>query len=307
MRLQEIYCICRNTQESWFDLSYDEVKTGGNTYYKVKNPNGVRAILSQLDAIKLFVDDISKIRNLSAGLVQPSGDIVVDQRIKNALSAEYLHLGNKVVTITQLFESVNYRQESNGFDIKLPPDISLPELSKCAKDLDTIFSTCRLFADETSTITFSAVDVGSVWLSFLVGGASVAITLRAIAELVDKALVIRSHHLTTKEQEEKIRSLSLGNDLLEHSIEINKSISKGLMERVCTELSEEHDIQNPEDKQRVKHALQLLSDWMCKGMEIYPSVLAPSETKAVFPPIEKQALPERVVSLLTEGRPTDIG
>ena len=301
MRLQEVYSICRNTQETWLTLSFDEVKSGGNTYYRVHNPDSIRAILSNLELIQSFTEIISNIRASSAGFVQTSGDITVDQRTKNALTSEYKRLENKVTTITELFDSLGYRQDYNGFDIKLPADMSLSELSKCARDLDTIFSTCPLFSNETGTITFSAVDVGSVWLSFIIGGTAVVVTLKLIAELVDKALIIRSHYLTTKEQEEKIRSLNLGNALLENAVEVNKTISKGLMDQVCSDLAEKHDIKDPEDKLRLKGSLQLLSDWMSKGMEIYPSVLAPAETKAVFPPIEQQSLPESVTALLTDG------
>lgn len=301
MRLQEIYSICKSTAENWVTLSYDEVRSGGNTYYRVQNADGIRDILSNLDTVESFAESIATIRNTSAGFMLSSGDITVDQRLKNALSSDYQHLKNKVTTVAELFNSLDYRQDADGFDIKLPSDMSLSELSRCARDLDIIFSTCPLFSNDTGTITFSAVDVGSVWLSFIIGGTAVAVTLRIIAELVDKALVIRSHYLTTKEQEEKIRSLSLGNEVYENAVEINKTISKGLLDQTCAELAEKHDVNDPEDKLRLKSSLQLLSDWMAKGMEIYPSILAPSETKAVFPPIEKQSLPQSVIGLLTDG------
>lgn len=301
MRLQEIYSICKSTTDNWPMLSYDEVRSGGNTYYRVQNPESIRDVLSALDAVESFADRIAAVRNTSAGFMLASGDITVDQRLKNALSNEYQHLKNKATTVAELFNSLDYRQDADGFDIKLPPDMSLSELSKCARDLDLIFSTCPLFSNDTGTITFSAVDVGSVWLSFIIGGAAVAVTLRLIAELVDKALVIRSHYLTTKEQEQRIRSLSLGNELYENAVEINKTVSKGLLDQISTELAEKHDVNDPENKLRLKTALQLLSDWMSKGMEIYPSILAPSETKAVFPPIEKQSLPQSVMALLTDG------
>lgn len=301
MRLQEVYTVCKKTQETWWTLSFDEIKSGTITYYRVQNPDGIRATLSYLSDIESFTEVISAIRDISPGFVQSSGDITVDQRSKNILTTEYQRLNNKVTTITELFDSLDYRQDSNGFDIKLPPDMSLSELSKCTRDLDNIFSTCPLFSNQPSTITFSAVDVGSVWLSFVIGGTAVVVTLRLIAELADKALVIRSHYLTTKEQEEKIRSLNLSNELFEQAVEVNKTITKGLMDQVCSDLAGEHDIKNPEDKLRLKNSLQLLSDWMSKGMEIHPSVLAPEETKAVFPPIEKQSLPEAVTVLLTDG------
>lgn len=306
MRLQEIYYICRTVQESWNDLSFDEVKAAGNaTYYKLKNTDAVREILADLDVIESFQETVASIRNRSYGFTQSAGEITVDSRARSALLGDYQKLYTKVSTITELFESLDYRQDSEGFDIKLPPDISLSDLSKCTKDLDTIFSQCPLLTNQDSDIRFTAVDVGSVWLTFLVVGGAAAVTLRLIAELVDKALVIRSHYLTTQEQEEKIRTLQLGNDALENAMDINKQITKGLLSKVSAELADEHGISEPEDVVRLQRSVQLMADWMNKGMEVYASIQAPEETKAVFPPIEKQSLPEGVIALLTDGTQLD--
>lgn len=144
-----------------------------------------------------------------------------------------------------------------------------------------------------------------MWLTFLVVGGAAVVTLRLIAELVDKALVIRSHYLTTQEQEEKIRTLQLGNDALENAMDINKQITKGLLSKVSGELADEHGISEPEDVVRLQRSVQLMADWMNKGMEVYASIQAPEETKAVFPPIEKQSLPEGVIALLTDGTQLD--
>lgn len=302
MRLQEIYSICKLAQNSWFELSFEELKAAGNaSYYKVKEADALRTNLSSLDVIPSFQDAIAAVRKHSYGFTQSSGEIMVDYRHRSPLVNDYEKLYIKVTSITELFDALNYRQDSEGFDIKLPNDISLTELSKCTKDLDTIFTTCPLFTAQESSIKFAAVDVGSMWFTFLVIGGAAVITLRLIAELVDKALVIRSHFLTTREQEEKIRSLHLGNDALENAMEINKQISKGLLTKVTTELAEKHGISEHEDVARLQHSVQLMADWMNKGMEVYAAIQAPEDTKAVFPPIEKQSLPEGVLALLTDG------
>lgn len=302
MRLQEVYSICRNVQESWCDLAFEEKKAaGGVTYYRLTNLNEIKALLSDLDAVSSFSDSIASIRKTSIAFEQTSGAANFEASTRNSLVAEYKQLENKVVTIVELFESMDYMQPSDGFDIKLPPEISLPDLSKCTRDLNTIFSTCPLLSSMDGTITFSAVDVGSVWLTFMVAGAAAAGMIGMVALLVNKALIIRSHYLTAKEQTEKIRSLQLGNDLLENSIKINEEIGKGLLTNICSELAEGHNISEPEDMERLKNSVQLLADWMSKGMEIYASVQAAPETKAVFAPVEMQSLSESVRSMLTDG------
>jgi len=306
MRLQEVYSVCKSVQETWNDLSFDELKAPGNiTYFKLKNANIVRETLSALNEVELFRDNIMAIKKLSYGFAQATGDITIDSQARPKLTGEYKNLYIKVCTITELFESLNYGQNSEGFDIKLPPNISLAELSKCTKDLDTIFSTCPLFLKQDGSIKFSSVDIGSVWLSFLVVGTAGAGVLRLVAELVDKALIIRSHYLTTKEQVETIKKLQLGNEILENTVAINKQVSRGLLNNAANELAQDHDISDNEDIERLKNSIQLMADWMNKGMEVYASIQAPTETKAVFPPIEKQTLPEGMVALLTDGSEAD--
>lgn len=301
MRLQEIYSICKKTQEVWVEMVFEEVNAPGIVYQKLKNPDAVRVLLSVLEPIEFFAENIAGVKRTSLGFTQTSGAITFDKTNKAQLLSEYSRLKNKVMTVTDLFESMHYGQASEGFDIKLPKDISLSELSRCTHDLDIIFSTCPLFADQQENVTFKAVDIGSIWLNFAIVGATVTGTLKILAELVDKVLIIRSHYLTCKEQEEKARSLKLSNDVLENLIQTNKAIGNGLLEQVSTELATQHEITDPEAIGRLNNSIKLLYEWMSKGMEIYASIQASPEIKAVFPPIEKQALPEGAVGMLADG------
>lgn len=290
------------TLESWVGISFEEVRGAGNiSYFKLNRPDEIRENLLRLEKFELFTEDIAGIRRTALGFEQSTGEITVDSNGKAQLLSFYQRLRNKIITVIELFDSVNYNCESEGFDIKLPNGISLSDLSKCARDLDTIFSTCPLFAGHQDTITFKAVDVGSIWLSFVVGGAAAVGILRLIAELVDKAIVIRSHYLSSRAQEEQVRGLNLGNELLEGMIESHKTVQKALLEKACVELAEQNELKDPEELERLRNSINLLSEWMNKGMEIYASVQASPEVKAVFPPIEKQALPEGAVGMLTGG------
>ena len=146
----------------------------------------------------------------------------------------------------------------------------------------------------------SAVDVGSIWLSFVIGGAAIATVINMVAALVDKALIIRSHYLTTKEQVEKVRSLKLENDILERMEKDFETIGKRLIETHSEELCKQYDVKDPEDLERMKNSLNLLTDWMSKGMEVYASIKSPDEVKSVFPPLETQLLSIDKIALLGE-------
>ena len=50
----------------------------------------------------------------------------------------------------------------------------------------------------------------------------------------------------------------------------------------------------------MKNSLNLLTDWMSKGMEVYASIKSSDEVKCVFPPIETQLLSTDKIALLGE-------
>ena len=73
-----------------------------------------------------------------------------------------------------------------------------------------------------------------------------------------------------------------------------------MIETHSEELCKQYDIKDPEDFERMKNSLNLLTDWMNKGMEVYASIKTPNEVKRVFPPIETQLLSIDKIALLGE-------
>lgn len=156
------------------------------------------------------------------------------------------------------------------------------------KDINTVFTQCPILRIEGG-VKLYGVDVGSIWLVFGIIGAGV-VTLRALAELVDKAIIIRSHWLTCKEHEERFRAISLKNDLLESFVDAHTKLIKMVTEEAADELARMYDITDQEEKNRIKLSLDYLEHWMQRGVEFYAAIGAPDEVKAVFPPVDKQRL-----------------
>ena len=317
MRLQEVYSRCRKAMRFFSYINEYKRRQNGREEFLLPDYYEIEDFFRTLEPIAFFRNDIAALRSMYNYAYTSTMDETgapsksVDKTNSTTFYRNFDKLCSKVSTITGLFDSIGYcqyeddRNTETGIDIKLPPNISLIEISKCTRDLNTIFTTCPLITANDGSVSFSAVDVGSVWFSFIVGGASVVAILHSIAALVDKALIIRSHYLTTKEQMEKIKTLAMGNEILESATKLNDSIGKELLNKVSSELASKNNITNPEDIERVKNCLKSLSDWMTKGLEVYASIEAPSEIKAVFPPVEKQALPDSAIKLLTDGLAKD--
>ena len=202
-------------------------------------------------------------------------------------------------SLKALCKEIGVSEREHGFDIKLPPDVTLRDLSVLIKNLDSVFSQCPLFRKDDGQITYSGVDVGSTWLTFTVIGAGAIYILNKLAEFVDKCIIIRSHWLTCKQQEESLRRLKLSNDILNELENKNQAILEKAKEQVVSELAASNDIVDPEDNERLKYAMNVFIEQMNKGMEIYACVGAPQEIKAIFPAVETQALPDTALKMLT--------
>ena len=300
MRLQEVYFVCRKTYNVWPELEFGEKRTpSGTVYYNLMNADEVRTILKLLEPIQSFNNVIRDIRKTSIEFTQTTKNIAFDSSNKARLISFYTQLKTGVKTIVEMLESMKYGLADEGIDIKLPPSISLLELSKCTRDLNTVFSTCPMLTKEDARIELVSVDVGSIWLALSICGAGTLI-LAKIAKLVDQAVIIRSHYLTAKQQQEQIRRLELDNAYIQKADEINEAVEKKLLEKITAQLAEEESLDDPEDVERLKNSLKLLSDWMKKGMEIHASLPSPEDAKALFPSLEKQAIPVESLTLLTD-------
>lgn len=302
MRLNEMYYLVWDTIDRWFEPKFDEIrrapKVDANycdnltSFVELLSPLGI------LPSVKGGLDTI-------CGLSQ---DVYTGKRV--FLSSSDVSTVKKTVTkiyqsllaMKEMCETLGVEPRKEGFDVKLPPDITLQDLSKLTKDINTVFSQCPLLRDGDGIIQLNGVDVGSKWLVFTVVGAGFAGILSKLADLVDKVVVIRSHWLTCKEQEERVRILKLSTDILESTVSTNIAIMDKFKENAIEELSEKYGVTDHEERGRLKHSLDILSEWSNKGMEIYAAIGAPAEVKAVFPTVEKQALPAEAIKMLGEPK-----
>ena len=305
MRLREIYTICIEEFDSWHEPLFVEGRNpNGATFYRLSNSTEIRDRLNKLKRIHCLEATIKDIENTTVNFYIKGADLCWDGAGRNKFISLYTSLKEKTGIICSLYESFGFEDNNDGIDVKLPPDMTLEELSKCAHDLNIAFSGCPLLSKQSGNISLSSIDVGSMWLNFVVIGASATAILTAIAALVDKVVHIKSHFLSMKQQEEQLRSMGCANDLLEQMQVMHEKFGKEILEKASRDLAIEHDINDPEECSRVQNSLKLLSDWMSKGMEVYASVQAQPEIKVLFPPVEQQKLSFKEVGLLTDPNVT---
>ncbi len=308
MRLSEVYFICKNALDNWVEPEFKEhERRGFPSDYTLQNIDPLRDVINPLRQVDCLRETITAIGDKLHDLDEAPRHEYFDGSKKADGNNQIQQLKRQLITICDLYESMGLSIEDGqtGFDVRLPAGISLEEISRCTHDLDLILNKCPIFSNIESTVSFSRTDVGSVWLTFVVVGAAAFGFLEALAHLIDQAIIIRSHHLTAKEQEARVRELGLGNEAAESLTKVYTEMNEKLLENAIQALAQEHDIDNPEEQERVRAAIKTLSDWMDKGLQIYPSLSAPQEVKAVFPPVERQSLREAEIKMLTSSAQED--
>lgn len=304
MRLQEVYYRCKKMLNEWADPVFKDQKLpNGATNYTLENYRLINQCLVDSKKIKAFESSVNKFRAINTGLDENCRRPYLVEQEKAAVLTCYENLHLQIQAIVSLYESFNYDLREQGFDIMLPPNITLADLSACTKDLNFVFSQCPILKGDGDEITLSSTDCGSIWLNFLAVGGGILL-LNRLAGLIDRAIIIRSHILSCKQQEALIRQSNAKGDLLESIIKANHDALETLSQKSATAIAKEYDVSDPEDIEKVSRSLLYLGNWMSRGMEIYASISASDEVKAVFPPIEQQKLSAAEFKMLSEKAET---
>lgn len=308
VRLSEVYFICKNALDNWVDPEFNEHKRNGTPIdYSLKNIEELREMINPLRKVDCLQEIVAAIEDEFHDLAEVPYHEYFDSSRKSHGAYQIQQLKRQIDTICNLYESMGLSIEDGqaGFDVKLPAGISLDGISRCTRDLDFILNKCPIFSNIESTVSFKRTDVGSVWLTFVVCGTAALGFLEALAHLIDKAIIIRSHHLTVKEQEVRARELGLSVEMAESLTKAFTEMNEKLLDKAIQELTQEHNIDSHEGQEQVCVAIKTLSDWMDKGLQIHPSLSTPQEVKAVFPPAERQSLQEAEIKMLTSSAQED--
>lgn len=306
MRLQKAYYICRQA------LGMSSAPIFNNVSY-LQNPADIAVFLHTVEELAPITDLCMTIYRLLPSLNAEKEEIrysikpyVADSGTVQTLFQE---IRRRLTIIRDFCEFLGvpdqYAAENDGnaqygFDIKLPPNLSFRDLSKCVSDMDKIFSTYPVLREYDGGISYQSTDIGSTWLTFaVVASATVAIPmLKCIAELVNSAIKMRANTFAMLEQQANAEKAAASADMLKKSSELYAQLIELGVQLEVDKIAQNHNITDHEDRERIKYCLGLASDWINKGMEVHAGLGSPSEVKTLFPPDETQSLPEHALKLL---------
>ena len=304
MKLYNVYRLCK--QNIYFLESAMAKKDEKSGLFVISTWPAVKERFELIKKIPSFKDCINDYINSVPVLVRESVSPQIDPSTAGKINSKLKVITSKMQTIIELYESMEISDGGNGIDIKIPPCDDLKEYISYLKDIEFIFSQCPFLQCEGEIIKFDSVDVGSNWIKLAVAATTTCMVLNNTAALVDKALIIRSHYASLKQQEEILRSQQNKNELAEEIISSYDFLRSTYMNTVMEQLENEiGELKNPEEIDRAERSIEKLADLLDKGCEIYATLDAPEEVQALFPEIQGNLeLPDNIMKYLDKKEET---
>lgn len=303
MRLYNIYyicCACKDEIDENLDFVSNKNEKNQVVSYRINGWGECRKAIEQLRNISCMKEYSENVYGTIGVIERDQENPVVSPDTKIRFEKSLNELKIAIESIKRLYRSLDIGESSVGIDIKIPKCETLKEYADYLKEIDFIFSQCPYLLSSEEEVKFNNVDVGSQWISFSVITAGTFWILNNLAKLVDKAIFIKSHIISLKQQEEILETMRLKNEVTNETIDVFKKMKRMVMDGYVNDLeSEIGELSNGEEKGKVEKSLEKLSLLIDKGVEIYSSIDTPNEVKVLFPTNEDNPiLPDNIVKLL---------
>lgn len=303
MRLYNIYYLCTSCLPALEKTKTIEVKSGGVIVgWRIEGWNECKIALSELYKISCLQEYVERTFNTLINIERNQSIPNVSTDTGRRFANELRNLCHATNTIIRLYQSMELGDSQVGVDVKIPKCDSLKEYMYYLKEIDFIFTQCPYLLSDEEEIKFNNVDVGSQWLSFFVAAAGTFGILNNLAKLVDKAIAIKSHLITLRQQEEMLETMKIKNDIMEETVDVFKQMKQKLLNDCVSDLeSEIGGLKDGEERGKVGKSIEKLSMLIDKGVEIYSSIEAPNEVKVLFPANDNNPiLPDNIIKLLED-------
>lgn len=303
MKLYNVYRICKQNIDYFKKPNLTrQVIENNNVIFELENWTEYKEKLKNLRRLSILKNYIDNYFDIIPIFISEKEMPVVSSTMASQLESIRKNICERMETIINLYESMNLGDGGNGIDIKMPPCDDLKDYISYLKNIEFIFSQCPFLQCENEILKFESVDVGSNWLRLTIAAASTCMILNNTAALVDKALILRSHYVSIRHQEEILKSQQNKNELSKEIIETFNFLHDTYMDAAISILENDlGDLKDSEEKDKAKRSLEKLVDLLDKGCEIYATLDSPDEVQALFPELQNNLeLPDNIMKYLED-------
>lgn len=302
MRLYNIFYVCKLCLPSIRAVTWENTKP---YIYLVKNWGDCKKSLDSLKKIECFEKKVERLYSILDDFQLKKEVARLSSEDLPNFEKALLDISVSVEMMIDLCDMLEMGKADSGIDVKIPKCDSLKEYMGYLKEIDFMFTQCPYLLHDKEEIKFNNVDVGSHWISFVVLGITGGFyILNNLAKIVQKAVAIKSNILVYRQQEEMLKEMQMKNEVLEETVETFKMFKQTLLDSSVSELEDDiGELQDGEERDKVKKTLEDMVVLMDKGVEIYSSIETPKEIKVLFP-FEKDTaiLPDNITKLLEEKK-----
>ena len=299
MKLRNIYLLCEANYDSIRSLTGQNVTIDNRMGIKVLGWEAARNALLELYDVPSLKMEAQELFDVIPAFYRNSDTFNVSTDEWQKIASKRATLLRTMDDTIDLYKKMGFdTTERIGLDIKLPAFNDFSEFAKYISDIDFVLTKCPFLKEENESLVFENVDVGSTWLTFFVVGSAVAasgsIILNNIAAFIDKCIIIRSHFLTTQKQKADIEAQDRNEQEKEVILNYLQENYKKELDIAIKELEEvtHHAIENKDGDEygRIEQCFDKMGKLLDKGLQIRSSIDSPSETKALFEPLETKYL-----------------
>lgn len=306
MRLYNIFYVCKSCLPSLTEVKV-YVKKDNNDVCLVYYWGGAKRALDTLKKIECFEKDIDELYSMMDSYRIKLETSEIPKTVRIDFEKKLEGIKTSVETLVNLCVMMEMGSSESGIDVKIPRCESLKEYIGYLKEIDFMFTQCPYLLHKDEKIQFTNVDVGSQWLAFAVIGTTGAFCiLNNLASIIKKVIEIRSNILVYKQQELFIEEYRRGKDaredVMDETVEMLKKMKDVVMNTCVSELENDlGELNDSEERDKVKKTMEIMATLMDKGVEIYSSIETPKEIKVLFP-FEKDTaiLPDNVLKYIEE-------
>lgn len=308
MRLYSIYYICKKYLPVVESMTVSSRSMTGDQIRYIEGWLEKSAVLNELGKSEPLRSPASKLFETIPVLSRDKDHFDLAPSEANAFLQARRELVLYMKAVVDTYEGMNLKTAGGaqeGFDVMLPRFSNMDELIKCLSDLNFVMNQCPFLRSAEGEIRYENMDVGSLWVSFIVVGAGAVLLLENLSKLVDMAVKVKSHMITLRMQEEALQAAKIRNEIAQETAEALHKVNSLIYDQYVGELEDSiGKLQDGEERDKTKESLKKMAYWMEKGMKIYAAIDAPPEAKNLFPVQEDlPALSQELQKLLEMTQP----
>jgi len=272
----------RSILKKFLETSIIAVVSNTGSVANVGNIRAVRSGHQSLQLLPYLTGELAPFSRHSYLFNTDADEMQIATAQLNEITTYQNALVAKVQAAIAIVDSMVSDEGELTVNVKLPEKLDLKGVSGVINEFDKILD--QVFSDKKidCKYSFSGFDVGTDWVAISL---SSIIGVNIVGSLVWAATVIRKKIIEGNILQKNAEALKIKNESLQDIKEANKKMLDLLTRAEAENLANKHGLSQDDNEytQRIIVSIRKLAELIMEGAEVHPALLAPEESKNLFP------------------------